>query len=225
MLNVLGPPDIQATPIDIDLDGVVDQYNISMRIKKPVDDWRLRKMDLIIAFDYKLKDIIKLKMEGLAIVSVDTMASAKLNPSEIRTRGQMELIQPIALKSLPNGVYKTVYDDNYFDHLEHMNMINFLAEYMTERNETLHYDYRHTVSYGPLDQSYVDINMIFEVPAQQEVTYVPRMWQVLKMAWVQFFTLFLVFYVLLYQLYLNFVVTGGVFDTIVKSELNLEQCR
>lgn len=69
--------------VDADFDGVVDQYNISMRVKKPVDSWRLRKMDLIIAFDYKLSDIIKLKMEGLAIVSVDTLASSKLNPTEI----------------------------------------------------------------------------------------------------------------------------------------------
>ena len=96
---------------------------------------------------------------------------------------------------------------------------------MTQRNETLHYDYRPSVSYGALDQSYVDVNMVFRVPAQQQVVYIPRMWQVLKMAWVQFFTIFLIFYYLLYKLYLNFVVTSGIFDTIEKCELDLNNLR
>lgn len=137
----------------------------------------------------------------------------------------MKLIQPNSLKPLPNAAYKTDYDDEYFDTLEHTNIRTFLETYMTERNETLHYDYKQTVSYGPSDQSYVDIKMVFEVPAQQQVIYIPRSWQVLKMAWVQFFTLFLIFYVILHRMYLNFVVTGGVFDAIEKSELDLNNCR
>lgn len=35
ILNSLAPPDIQTVPVDADFDGIVDHYNISMRIKKP----------------------------------------------------------------------------------------------------------------------------------------------------------------------------------------------
>jgi hypothetical protein len=105
--------------LDSDFDEIIDQYNISLRIKKPEKEWKLRKLDLIIAFDYQLNDIIKLKMEGLAIVSVDTLASDNLNPTMIKTTGTMELIQPIALTPLANDVYRTLYDDDYFDTLEH----------------------------------------------------------------------------------------------------------
>ena len=34
--NSLSPPTVASTPIDHDNDGVVDQYNITMRIKKPL---------------------------------------------------------------------------------------------------------------------------------------------------------------------------------------------
>ena len=77
----LAPPDIQSIAVDQDHDGMVDYYNISMRVKKPLSHLKLRKMDLIIAFDYKLESLIKLKMEGLAIISVDTLATPKLNPT------------------------------------------------------------------------------------------------------------------------------------------------
>lgn len=164
--NSLSPPDIQTVAVDADFDGVVDHYNISMRIKKPDDALRLSKMDLIIAFDYKLSSIIKLKMEGLAILSVDTLASSALNPATIKTAGTMRFIQPNSLKQLPNGASKTVYDDDFFDTLEHTNIRTFLETYLTERNETLHYDYKQTVSYGPADQSYVDVNMVFRIPNQ-----------------------------------------------------------
>lgn len=92
ILNSLPPPDIQTVAIDTDFDGIVDQYNISMRIKKPDNSLKLRKVDLIIAFDYQLNQIIKLKMEGLAIVSLDTLASDNLNPTLIKTSGNMNLI-------------------------------------------------------------------------------------------------------------------------------------
>lgn len=137
-------------------------------------------------------------MEGLAIVSVDTLASDKLNPTLIKIDGMMNLVQPIALTPLANDVYRTLYDDDYFDTLEHQNVQYFLERYLMERNETLHYDYVDSVMYGPKDQSYIDIQMVIKVPAEQEVMYNPRLFQVLKMAWVQYFTIFLIFYVLLH---------------------------
>ena len=67
--------------------------------------------------------------------------------------------------------------------------------------------------------------MVIKVPAEQEVMYKPRLWQVLKMTWVQFFTIFLIFYIILHRLYLNFIVTGGVFDTIERPEIDYNNCQ
>ena len=73
-------------------------------------------------------------------------------------------------------MYRTEYDDDYFDTLEHSNVQYFLEKYLMERNETLHYDYIENVIYGSKDQSYVDVHMVIKVPAEQEVMYKPRIW-------------------------------------------------
>ena len=35
ILNSLSPPTIASIPVDFDRDGIIDQYNITMRVKKP----------------------------------------------------------------------------------------------------------------------------------------------------------------------------------------------
>jgi hypothetical protein len=40
---------------------------------------------MIIAFDYELKDMIRMKMEGLAYVQIDAFASKNLNAGSITT--------------------------------------------------------------------------------------------------------------------------------------------
>lgn len=89
---------MQSIPVDLNRDKIIDQYNITMRIRKPNSDLFLSKVDLIIAFDYQLKNLIKMKMEGLTVVSVDTMASTKMNPGKVRTTGTIDFIQPNAMK-------------------------------------------------------------------------------------------------------------------------------
>jgi len=66
--------------------------------------------------------------------------------------------------------------------------------------------------------------MIFRIP-HQDVIYVPKFWQVIKFAWVKYFSLFILFYFLLHKLFMTMVVTGGVFETVEISELNLKSMR
>ena len=41
IMNSLAPPNIETMSIDYDKDGVIDQFNISMRVKKPHGSLRL----------------------------------------------------------------------------------------------------------------------------------------------------------------------------------------
>ena len=117
------------------------------------------------------------------------------------------------------------YDDNYFDKLENINIKDFLLHYKTNRNETTFYDYHKNVHYvTEASQDYIDIEMIVTAP-DQEVLYIPKFWQVLKFAWVRYFAWFILFYYALHEFFLNYVVTGGVFDTVEVSELDLKKCR
>ena len=56
-----------------------------MRIKKPVKDIALRGVNMILAFDYEVSGLIKMKMEGIAELSVKTLGSANINAGKIGT--------------------------------------------------------------------------------------------------------------------------------------------
>ena len=56
-------------------------------------------------------------------------------------------------------------------------------EYHTLRNETTHFKYRQNVQYVAQEQIYVDIEIILIVP-KQSVVYVPKFWEVVKLAWI-----------------------------------------
>ena len=40
--NLLPPPAIESTGVDLDKDGRVDQWNITMRVKKPESQFKLK---------------------------------------------------------------------------------------------------------------------------------------------------------------------------------------
>jgi hypothetical protein len=78
LINILATPDIKSSAVDLNNDGVIDQYNISLRIKKPWAGMTLSRADLILAFNYELKGLLKMKMEGLAVVTADSLSSISL---------------------------------------------------------------------------------------------------------------------------------------------------
>jgi hypothetical protein len=93
-----------------------------------------------LAFDYQLTELVKMKMQGLAVVSVDALATPKLNAGKIIAQGQLNLRQPNAIPLTVRQ--RNLYDDEYFDELEHTNVEQFLLDYHTNRNETTHFKYR-----------------------------------------------------------------------------------
>ena len=103
-------------------------------------------------------------------------------------------------------------------------MQQFLLDYHTSRNETTHYKYRSSVQYAAPEQQYVDVEATIIIPKQQ-VVYTPKFWQVIKFAWVKYFATFILFYYLLHECFLNYVVTEGAFECVEKSEVDLKNCR
>jgi len=95
--NSLTPPTLSYSPVDRNKDGVIDQYNITMRVRKPSADLALQQMHIVMAFDYEISDLIHMKLEGLANVNIHAMASSKLSASKLKTQGHLNLRQPNAL--------------------------------------------------------------------------------------------------------------------------------
>ena len=57
------------------------------------------------------------------------------------------------------------------------------------------------------------------------MVYIPKFWEVVKFAWVQYFAIVIAFYYLLHYNLLNYVITKGAFDTVEVCEIDLKKCR
>lgn len=63
-----------------------------------------------------------------------------------------------------------IYDDNYFNRLETMNIKDFLLNYKTNRNETTYFDFKKSVNYYHIgsenlqSQDYIDFDLMVAAP-------------------------------------------------------------
>lgn len=64
------PPAVEYGSVDRDQDGVVDQWNITMTVKKPSVDMKLEQANVILAFDYVTDETVNMQMETLAVAGV-----------------------------------------------------------------------------------------------------------------------------------------------------------
>ena len=80
------------------------------------------------------------------------------------------------------------------------------------------------MQYVEQEQNYLDVSIIVLVP-KQSVVYVPKFWEVVKFAWIKYFATMILFYFVLHQNFLNYVITQGAFDCAESSELDLKNCR
>ena len=119
---------------------------------------------------------------------------------------------------------RTTYNKDFFDQLEYLGADSLIQEYVSTRNETTHFDFTKNVQYAatsdPLS-NFIEINIIIAIPKTQNVTYVPQASYVFKMGWVQYFYVFVFWYVILYKGLLNYLVTMRVFDCTEVTELNV----
>ena len=95
---MLAPPVIKSVGIDLNNDGVYDQWNITMRVRKPEADLKLSQASLIAAFDYQTRDSVKMQMESLAVAQIRIPSgSDKICASKVTTSGTLKLKQTSAL--------------------------------------------------------------------------------------------------------------------------------
>merc|ERR1719263_1679020 len=114
--NSLSPPTMAVSPIDLNRDGIVDQYNITLRVKKPLQNLALDQIHLVLAFDFGLNDIVKMKMQGLATINIQTLSGPKIGATRVKTDGTLLLKSPNALKSSSKVIRNL--DDDFFDTLQ-----------------------------------------------------------------------------------------------------------
>lgn len=147
-----------------------------------------------------------------------------VSASKIRMTGTLRFKQTAAIYSGVDGGIRNTYNKDFFDQLEYLGADSLIQEYVLTRNETTHFDFTKTVQYAAAEDplsNFIEIELIIAVPKVQNVTYVPQAPYVLKMGWVQYFYVFLFWYLILNKGLLNYLVTMRVFDCTEVTELNV----
>eukprot|EP00350_Pseudokeronopsis_sp_OXSARD2_P001683 CAMPEP_0170543990 /NCGR_PEP_ID=MMETSP0211-20121228/2917_1 /TAXON_ID=311385 /ORGANISM="Pseudokeronopsis sp., Strain OXSARD2" /LENGTH=198 /DNA_ID=CAMNT_0010847523 /DNA_START=410 /DNA_END=1003 /DNA_ORIENTATION=+ len=192
-----------------------------MRLKKPSDGLVLSQLDLVLGLDYQTFETVKMQMESLAIVSFSTAdAFPDSSISKIKAVGELGLRQLYPI-SASKGDTRTLYNDDFFSYLEFNTLERFIYTYLTARNESTIFDYSLYPSYGPSTQAYIDVEVVMIVPKHQSIFYTPLVFEVLKFAWIQYFALFVLVYVLIYWGFLGFIVKNKVFDCVEVNKVDV----
>lgn len=62
---------MKASSEDFERDGIKDRWNITLRVRKPYKGAQLSGLNLVLDFDYQTQSTIKMRMDTVAIVSMD----------------------------------------------------------------------------------------------------------------------------------------------------------
>lgn len=73
----------------------------------------------------------------------------------------------------------------------------------------------------PSEDTYLDITVVVDIPREQRIVYAPSVWEVLKFAWIQYYSFLALIYVFLYHFFYGFVIKNKVFDSIEISDVNI----
>jgi hypothetical protein len=224
--NQLPPAIVKSSMQDVDRDGMAERWNISMRIKKPQgssgSNGVLRSANIVIGFKWESYQLVKTEMESLAVINVhDYTGGSKLSASSIKTVGTLELKQDAPSK-MTRGMNRR-YNDDIFLNLEYESLNTLLTEryYSGERNDTTVYNYESFVQLGSSSLSYIDFSFIINIPRDQTLVYAPGMLQILKFAWIQYYSFLILIYFFLYFSFYGFIVKNKVFDSVEITSINL----
>eukprot|EP00347_Sterkiella_histriomuscorum_P023807 403333320 len=218
--NLLSPPTVQSSSQDFDRDGLNERFNISIRIRKPAAGLLLNQATVIAGFNYKTIGVVDMEMESLAIMQ-QNIPTYNSNPvTSLKAVGSLDFKQLYPLRRT-RGV-RSLYNDNLFSYLEYESLHTFLNRYTIGRNETTVYKHQVFTQRGLSSQNFIDINMVVNIPTYQDILYIPDVWEVLKFAWIQYYSFLLLIYVFLYHFFYGFIIKNKVYESIEITSINLK---
>ncbi len=206
-------PIIESTNEDADNDGLYD--TLTFRAKVPVSTSTIRQVNILVGVTYELLDIGKSEIYSGVFASV----SSAYGISSVKMVGDLSLSQRDPLH--PSRARRQLYaSESLFSQLEGSTFME-LQDSHSSRNQSVVFNQIPVVmSYG--NDTQLEIEMTMEVP-KQRVVYQPEMLEVLKFAWLQYMSLFLPVYYIIYHwlmwvLYHHGVITAKVVeDPFIKS--------
>jgi len=182
---------VKSAEIDTNFDDRIDIFDFNFTMKTDVSE--IRNVKLLTFFDYKLRDVVKIDLRGMAMVDVNTPMGA----SSIYIDGELQFVQKngVGISTTTN----TIYNETLL-HFESTsaNYLPLLLERFSERNETTSYVYSNPIvlPYGHNAESILHLKI--RVPAHQNVGYIPPFLESAKFAWTQYMMLLIPVYLIMF---------------------------
>lgn len=194
---------IQSHEEDSNLDGIIDWFELDINVPLNPDE-QIKSMQTVAFFDYQLQKRVKLEMESMAYISVDS----DLPLSGYDTEGDLMFRQtnPLGVRGYKSILYKDATplvqtDSSAAYHASNSNIRDVLSRYRT-RDVAADYVERYPIKSLDVGASLLNsekryrLKMKMKVPTQK-VYYIPTLMEVLKDAWVKYLSVAIVCWLLL----------------------------
>lgn len=165
----------------------------------------------MIFFNYALTKSVKLLMQSICVIDIDTSYGA----SYIYTNGILTLSQKSPISS--GTITKMIYYDDIFQNTTSPYDYTSLYKEFSSRNLTTPYEYDKLVM--PFrKQAETEIEVDITIPSYQEVMYIAPLLNTLKKAWVQYISIFIPIAVVI-NFILLFIYKYQIFSAAVVDDL------
>lgn len=199
-LNLVRPESYRSSNVqfqkdDADLDGVFDSFELDASVPLRADE-RVVSMQAVLFFNYRLQKRVKFDMESVAYASFDS----GLPVAEFDTKGSLLLSQakPLGVRHYFSELYaeETPLVDTSVTRLAVDSNIGSILEKYRERAVTVDFQEKYPIKRRVGESGKFRLRMKVDVP-EQEVQYIPTVEEVLKDAWVKYFSVAVLCYLLI----------------------------
>lgn len=191
----------------------VDKFEINVNFFD--NPGSLQQIYLILFFKLEFKEVIYEEMESGVIIDINSLNGI----SEAKVFGSLQFHQlhPIYSGGIPRLTYN--YPGYYDENNQPLLSTTQIMENNLKRNETIQAKYRSVIvpGYNSANE-YINIEVSLDVPKYQEIVYIPSISQIMKFAWTQYLSQFLVLY-LFFRYWLKYFYENKIFSTLEKHDL------
>lgn len=215
----LRAPMIRAWSEDDNMDGLVDRWTVAVQMPLDASEQVLHVQALAM-FDYSLNGPAQLDMDGVVFVDYSSSMPGK----SLQVEGEVKLRQrsPLSVRRTNADPALLFNAGRGLASMQSASLGAIMGSY-AKRNYTMDFTNEYKVweiaksrdSFSTTAGSF-GLNLTVHVPVD-EILYTPDLPEVLKVAWIQYFSLFALFFCLMYGL-MYFVYTNQVLETLVESD-------
>ncbi|CAG9854834.1 unnamed protein product [Phyllotreta striolata] len=176
---------IKFREIDYNYDGKNDE--LTMEINFNLYNYTLDSINLVLPIKYQLKDPCTLKMQSFIIYQYNFQRE---KVTELIIYASLEFVQssPISCRPKLSDIYNVPIIENGPESKNYA-LESILEKYL-QRNVTTHLKNVYTVVKTGIQKSFT-LKLLVKYPKQQ-IYYRPGFWQIIKMAWIQYFAIYII---------------------------------